>query len=91
MPILESVSVGWAWPGIRGLRPAPPDLTGTSASAEPQEQGHHVKASRIGQSAAILSIGAIALTACGGGSSTLQGAGASSQEAAMNAWSDTFQ
>ena len=48
-----------------------------------------MKASRIGQSAAILSIGAIALTACGGGgTTTLQGAGASSQEAAMNAWSD---
>lgn len=45
-----------------------------------------MKASRIGQSAAILSIGAIALTACGGGgTTTLQGAGASSQEAAMNA------
>lgn len=49
-----------------------------------------MKASRIGQSAAILSIGVIALTACGGGggTTTLQGAGASSQEAAMNAWSD---
>ena len=47
-----------------------------------------MKASRIGQCAAILSIGAIALTACGGGTTTLQGAGASSQEAAMNAWSD---
>lgn len=51
-----------------------------------------MKASRIGQGAALLSIGAIALTACGGegggGSTTLTGAGASSQEAAMNAWSD---
>ena len=52
-----------------------------------------MKASRIGQGAALLSIGAIALTACGGeggggGRTTLTGAGASSQEAAMNAWSD---
>lgn len=50
-----------------------------------------MKASRFGQTAAVLSIGAIALTACGGdgggGDLRLEGAGASSQEAAMNAWS----
>ncbi|WP_144794832.1 phosphate ABC transporter substrate-binding protein PstS [Kocuria palustris] len=59
-----------------------------------------MKASRIGQSAALLSIGAIALTACGGGggeggggggTTTLTGAGASSQEAAMNSWTSGIE
>lgn len=57
-----------------------------------------MKVSRFGRTAAVLSIGAIALTACsggsnggGGGSTILQGAGASSQEAAMNAWSSGIE
>jgi phosphate transport system substrate-binding protein len=70
-----------------------------------------VKALRIGQTAAVLSIAALALTACGGSNNpdagnsasgsadasgaaltgTLNGGGASSQEAAMTAWIDGFK
>lgn len=56
-----------------------------------------MKASLYGRTAAVMAVGALALTACGGGgggssegevSGTLTGAGASSQEAAMTSWSD---
>ena len=66
-----------------------------------------MKVSNVGRSAAILAIGALALTACGsdnptgesgggggessGVSGTLTGIGASSQQAAMTAWQNGFQ
>lgn len=75
------------------------------------ERGNSVKALRFGRSAAVLSIAALALTACGGNgggdnnssapagsesgsgeaaavSGTLRGGGASSQESAMNGWTE---
>ncbi|MDN5631698.1 MULTISPECIES: phosphate ABC transporter substrate-binding protein PstS [Kocuria] len=66
-----------------------------------------MKLSHVGRSAAVLAIGALALTACGsdnptgnagggsgeqsGVSGTLTGIGASSQQAAMTAWQNGFQ
>src|SRR5699024_6761467 len=63
-------------------------------------KGTHVKLKRFGTAAAVLAAGALTLSACGGGSGseggeaadagsvsgTLIGGGASSQEAAMTAW-----
>ncbi|NKE10356.1 MULTISPECIES: phosphate ABC transporter substrate-binding protein PstS [Kocuria] len=46
-----------------------------------------MKVSLIGRTTAVLALGALTLTACGGGG-TLTGAGASSQEAAMTAWTN---
>ncbi len=70
-------------------------------------KGKTVKLSHVGRSAAVLAIGALALTACGsdnptgnagggsgeqsGVSGTLTGIGASSQQAAMTAWQNGFQ
>lgn len=70
-------------------------------------KGNTVKLSHVGRSAAVLAIGALALTACGsdnptgnagggsgeksGVSGTLTGIGASSQQAAMTAWQNGFQ
>ncbi|NHU85611.1 phosphate ABC transporter substrate-binding protein PstS [Kocuria sp. JC486] len=51
-----------------------------------------MKASLLGRTTAVLALGALTLSACGGGGgdslTTLTGAGASSQEAAMTAWTN---
>src|SRR6185312_4417151 len=87
--------------------PPPQSSTATESQHHRVEEGTtHVKVTHIGRSAAVLSIAALALTACGSdnptgdgagaaaGSSatgTLTGIGASSQKAAMDAWKAGFE